>query len=298
MINDLSRTLKHLLQTVAKSEPEVFPVLNGKAIEFARPDKDFKPNPQGSVCLFLYDIRENRELRTNEPVRVVNNNGQHTIERAPTRVVCSYLVTAWPAERVGEDRKAELDIDDETAVDLNLLEHLLLSEVLQVFSRYPIIPASSLQGKLADPPQPVPLPMITAQAEGLTNISEFWTAIGSNLRPSLNVKATISVQAAAAEPEAKPVVERIVHTDKPSRLEIKGQIKDATHSPVAGVRITIVELDLNTTSDSNGQYNFNQIPIGKYHLQINWRAGEKLRRQTVEINVPASAGAYDITLKG
>ena len=290
--------MKHLLQTVAKGEPEVFPVLNGKAIEFARPDKDFKPNPQGSVCLFLYDIRENRELRSNEPVRVVNNNGQHTIERAPTRVVCSYLVTAWPAERVGEDRKAELDIDDETAVDLNLLEHLLLSEVLQVFSRYPIIPASSLQGKLADPPQPVPLPMITAQAEGLTNISEFWTAIGSNLRPSLNVKATISVQSAAAEPEAKPVVERIVHTDKPSRLEIKGQINDATHSPVAGARIAIVELDLNTTSDSNGQYSFNQIPIGKYHLQINWRAGEKLRRQTVEINVPASAGAYDITLKG
>ena len=298
MINDLSRTLKHLLQTVAQTEPQVFPLLHGKAIEFARPDKEFKPNPQGSVCLFLYDIRENRELRSNEPLRVVNNNGQPTVERSPTRVVCSYLVTAWPAEKVGVDQKDALHIDDETAVDLNLLEHLLLSEVLQVFSRYPIIPASSLQGKLADPPQPVPLPMITAQAEGLTNISEFWTAIGSNLRPSLNVKATISVQAAAPDPEAKPVVERIVQTEKPSRLEVKGQINDALHSPVAGVRITIVELDLITSSDSNGQYTFTQIPIGKYHLQINWRAGEKLRRQTVEINVPASAGAYDITLKG
>jgi len=298
MINDLSRTLKHLLQTVAQTEPQVFPLLHGKAIEFARPDKEFKPNPQGSVCLFLYDIRENRELRSNEPIRVVNNNGQPTVERSPTRVVCSYLVTAWPAEKVGVDLKAKLNIDEETAVDLNLLEHLLLSEVLQVFSRYPIIPASSLQGKLADPPQPVPLPMITAQAEGLTNISEFWTAIGSNLRPSLNVKATISVQAAAPEPEAKPVVERIVQTNKPSRLEVKGLVNDATHSPIAGARITIVELDLNTTSDSNGQYTFSQVPIGKYHLQINWRAGEKLRRQTVEINVPASAGAYDITLKG
>ena len=297
MINDLSRTLKHLLQTVAESEPQVFPLLHGKAIEFARPDKEFKPNPQGSVCLFLYDIRENRELRSNEPVRVVNNNGQPTVERSPTRVVCSYLVTAWPAEKVGVDQKEKLNIDEETAVDMNLLEHLLLSEVLQVFSRYPIIPATSLQGKLADPPQPVPLPMITAQAEGLTNISEFWTAIGSNLRPSLNVKATISVQIAAPELEAKPVAERAVE-DKPSKLEIKGQIKDATHSPIAGARITIVELDLNTTSDSNGQYIFSQVPIGKYHLQFNWRAGEKLRRQTVEINVPAAAGAYDITLKG
>src|ERR1044071_4945137 len=298
MINDLSRTLKRLLETVAKRESDAFPLLNGKAIQFARPDKDFKPNPQGSVCLYLYDIRENRELRTNEPVRVVNNNGQPTIERAPTRVVCSYLVTAWPAERVGEDRKAELDIDDETAVDLNLLEHLLLSEVLQVFSRYPTIPATSLQGKLANPEQPVPLPMITAQAEGLNNISEFWTAIGSTLRPSLNVKATISMQASAPEPEAKPVVEGVQLEEIPSKLDIKGQIKDASNKPLAAARITIVELDVATTSDSNGQYTFAQVPIGNYHLQINWRAGEKLRRQTVEINVPASAGAYDITLKG
>ena len=298
MINDLSRTLKHLLQTVAQKEPQVFPLLQGKAIEFARPDKDYKPNPQGSVCLFLYDIRENRELRSNEPVRVVNNNGQPAVERPPTRVVCSYLVTAWPAEKVGVDLKAKLNLDEETAVDLNLLEQQLLSEVLQVFSRYPMIPESSLQGRLADPLQPFPLPMITAQAEGLTNISEFWTAIGSNLKPSLNVKATIAVQATTAEPEAKPPAESVLVTDKPSRLEIKGQINDATSAPIAGARIAIVELDLDTISDSKGRYSFNQIPIGKYHLQINWKAGEKLRRKTVEINVPATAGAYDITLKG
>ena len=297
MINDLSRTLKYLLQTVAHDEPQVFPLLQGKAIEFARPDKDYKPNPQGSVCLFLYDIRENRELRSNEPLRVVNNNGQSAVERPPTRVICSYLVTAWPAEKVGVDLKAKLRIDDDTAVDLNLLEQQLLGEVLQVFSRYPQIPASSLQGKLADPQQPYPLPMITAQAEGLTNISEFWTAIGSNLKPSLNVKATIAVQVAAPEPEARQVAERAL-AEKPSRLEIKGQVNDATHKPIVGARIAIVELDLNTTSDSNGRYSFSQIPIGKYHLQINWRAGEKIRRETVEINVPAAVGAYDITLKG
>ncbi|HKU75448.1 MAG TPA: Pvc16 family protein [Pyrinomonadaceae bacterium] len=297
MINDLSRTLKHLLQTVAHDEPQVFPLLQGKAIEFARPDKDYKPNPQGSVCLFLYDIRENRELRSNEPIRVVNNNGQSTVERPPTRVVCSYLVTAWPAEKVGVDLKAKLNIDDETAVDLNLLEQQLLGEVLQVLTRYPTIPASSLQGKLAEPPQPMPLPMITAQAEGLTNISEFWTAIGSNLKPSLNVKATIAVKVAAAEPEARPVAERALE-EKPARLEVKGQVNDAKHGPIAGARITIVELDLSTTSDSNGQYIFSEVPIGKYHLQVNWKVGEKIRRETVEINVPAAAGAYDVTLKG
>src|SRR5713226_8910040 len=116
MINDLSRTLKYLLHSVAENEPEIFPLLQGKTeIEFARPDKDFKPKAGGSICLFLYDIRENRELRSNEPLRV-NLNGQPAIARPPTRVVCSYLITAWPAEAVGGD-------------DLNLLEQQLLSEV-------------------------------------------------------------------------------------------------------------------------------------------------------------------------
>jgi hypothetical protein len=295
MINDLSRTLKYLLHSVAENEPEMFPLLQGKAIEFARPDKEYKPNAQGSVCLFLYDIRENRELRSNEPLRV-NRNGQSAVGRPPTRVVCSYLVTAWPAEKVGLDLKAKLNIDEETAVDLNLLEHLLLSEVLQVLSRYPTIPASSLQGKLAEPEQPMPLPMITAQAEGLNNISEFWSAIGSNLRPSLNVKATISMQVGSPEPEATAAVERILRADKPTRLEIKGQLNDEKHAPIADARIAIVELDLETTSDSNGQYSFSGIPIGKYNLRINWKTGETLKRKTLEIDVPGAPGAYDVNV--
>ena len=283
MINDLSRTLKYLLTTVPTREPEMFPLLKGKEVEFARPDKDFKPKAQGSVCLFLYDIRENRELRSNEPLRV-NRNGQSRIGPPPTRVVCSYLITAWPAEAVGGD-------------DLSLLEHQLLSEVLQLLSRYPTIPTSALQGKLAKPEQPLPLPMITAQAEGLNNISEFWTAIGSNLRPSLNVKATISMQAFEPEAEAKPVVERILREDRLAR-EVKGQLNDEKNAPIPGARIVIAELDLNTTSDGNGQYAFDAIPIGKYNLRVNWKSGEKIMQRDLEVNVTASARAYDFKLKG
>jgi Pvc16 N-terminal domain/Carboxypeptidase regulatory-like domain len=272
MINDLSRTLKYLLHSVAENEPQMFPLLQGKEIEFARPDKDYKPKASGSVCLFLYDIRENRELRSNEPLRITQN-GQPAIARPPTRVVCSYLITAWPAEAVGGD-------------DLNLLEHQLLSEVLQLLSRYSTIPANALQGKLADPEQPVPLPMITAQAEGLNNISEFWTAIGSNLRPSLNVKATFAMQVSQPKAEAKPPVERILREDKPVKLEINGLVNDDNYVPIAGARIAIVELGLSTTSDSNGQYAFSAIPIGIYNLRINWKAGEKLERRNLQITVP------------
>jgi hypothetical protein len=296
MINDLSRALKKLLQSVAVAEPLTFPLLQGKEIEFARPDKDYKPNANGSVCLFLYDIRENRELRSNEPLRV-NRNGQPSIGRPPARVVCSYLVTAWPSEKVGDDLRAKLNMDKDTAGDLILLEHQLLGEVLLLLSRYPTIPADVLEGRLADPEQPMPLPMITAQAEGLNNISEFWTAIGSNLRPSLNVKATIAVQVSQPEAEAKRPVERILLEDKPARLQVKGQVNDEHYVPIAGARIAIVELGVSTTSDSTGHYVFGDVPIGKYNLSINWKAGEKLTRRNVEINVPGAPGAYDLNVR-
>lgn len=295
MIDDLSKTLKYILSSEAKKEPQKFPQLATAEIEFVRPVKDYKPKPPQTVCLFLYDIRENRELRSNEPARV-NRDGQPVVERPPLRVDCSYLITAWPAEATSANGND--GVDQETARDIILLEHLLLSEVLQVLARYPVIPSNLLQGKLAHPEQPVPPPMITARAEGLNNISEFWTAIGSNLRPSLNVKATISVQVSQPEVEAKPVVKRILREDKPSRFTINGVIKNDKGAPVAGARITLVELGLSTTSDSQGNYSFVMIPIGKYSLRVNWKTDQGVKSKSVEINVPAAAGAFDVELKG
>ena len=292
MIDDLSKTLKYILSL--DDVKREFPQLGEAEIEFARPVKDFKPKPPQTICLFLYDIKENRELRVNQPVRV-NHNGHPSIERPPLRVDCSYLVTAWPAEATIAEVNS---MDQETAGDMDLLEQLLLSQVLQVFARYPVIPLDMLQGKLANPEQEYLPPMITARAEGLNNISEFWTAIGSNLRPSLNVRVTISMQVAAPSVEAKPVTERILRDDNPARLDIAGHVKDDKGAPVAGVRVAIEELGLSTISAQDGAFSFSQIPIGEYSLRVNWRTGEGVKSKSAEINVPAAAGAYDVELKG
>ena len=290
MIDDLTKTLKRILSS--DKVKQEFPLLGAAEIEFVRPTNDYKPKSPRTVCLFLYDIRENRELRSNEPLRVAGN-GQLQIGRPPVRVDCSYLVTAWLTESmIADDNK----VDDETARDPILQEHLLLSEVLQVLARYPTIPVELLQGKLVQ--QPLAPPMITAQAEGLKNISEFWSAIGSNLRPSLNVKATLSMQLSELQPEAKPPVESILREDRPARLEVKGQINDEKNAPIAGARIAIVELGLSTTSNAQGQYAFAAIPIGRYNLRINWKSGEKVRSRNLKISVPGAPGAYDLNVAG
>src|SRR5215468_5165355 len=92
MIRDLSTTLQAILSDASLAVP--FPELHQALIAFDRPDDSFKP-AQTTVDLFLFDVRENMELRSNER-RVERRNGPAVINRAPMRVACTYLITAWP----------------------------------------------------------------------------------------------------------------------------------------------------------------------------------------------------------
>ena len=92
MIRDLSETLRAILDDPALAGE--FPELAAAQIVFEHPTEQFNPQ-QTTIDLFLYDLRENMELRSNEPV-IERNNGTAIIHRAPLRVACSYLITAWP----------------------------------------------------------------------------------------------------------------------------------------------------------------------------------------------------------
>jgi hypothetical protein len=163
MIRDLSESLGALLT----------PALPAADISFERPTDQFQP-AQTTVNVFLYDVRENVELRNHEPV--FRRQGAQTLkEPPPLRLDCSYLVTAWP---VG-------------GANLALQEHRLLSECLQHLARFPLIPAEFLRGSLIG--QRPPLPTIVARPDGLSNPAEFWTALGNRLRVGLTLRVTISV---------------------------------------------------------------------------------------------------------
>jgi len=111
MINDLSQVLRNILDDPALPEP-----LRSAQIEFDHPTETYAPTGGlRTINVFLYDVRENVELRNSEPI-IERLNGQARITRAPLRVECSYLITAWP---------------DGTGQAMFLQEHQLLSQVLQ-----------------------------------------------------------------------------------------------------------------------------------------------------------------------
>lgn len=290
MIRDLSESLRALVEDPKWGR--AFPELAHAQIAFDRPADDFNPS-QPTIELFLFDVRENVELRTNEP-QVRRLNGTVATSRPPQRVACSYLVTA---HAVGV-----------TGTELALQEHRLLGEALQVLSSHATIPAEYLQGKLAG--QQPPPPLVTARAEGLKDPSEFWTALGAKMRPSIVVTATISLE--PLEP-AVPVHEvtssmltvgQRAATDRPgltpsadpATFRIGGRVTWAgDRKPVTDATVTLVERGLVAATDGEGAYELGALVAGKYTIRV--RRG-RLARTVKAIVQGKKSPACDVELPG
>lgn len=190
MIDDLDRTVEDLLKR------ELSPALVGQvAISFAAPDSDFPPSSVTlpAVDLFLYDVRENTELRNTQWIIERKEDGTATKKRPPVRVDCSYLITAWASE---------------SSTSRPLDEHRLLSEVMKVLLRHPILPDVLLQGTLKG--QEPPLPATTLLPGRLQSVAEFWQAMGGKPKAALNYTVTIGIGAGQEYDTEKPVLDKIL----------------------------------------------------------------------------------------
>lgn len=188
MIDDLDRTVEELLKR------ELPPALVEQvAISFAAPGSEFPPSSVTlpAIDLFLYDIRENMELRSTQWLVERKNDGTATRMRSPTRVDCSYLITAWSSE---------------SSTTRALDEHHLLSEVMKVLLRHPTLPEAILQGSLRG--QEPPLPATTLQPGRLQDLSGFWQALGGKPKAALNYTVTIGVVAARPIETEVPVIDK------------------------------------------------------------------------------------------
>ncbi len=267
MIDDLSKALSSLLR----------PAMDQAQIVFDQPSEAFKPS-QTTLNVFLYDIRENLELRSNEPRIEPRAAGRVAIHRPAFRVACSYLITAWA---VG-------------GAEPPLQEHRLLGQVLALLLRYPTIPSSLLLGGLQG--QAPPLPMLVAQADGLKAPHEFWSAIGNKLRPSITATVTIGMEITEPQPEEAPLVH--IHDirlgERISRLEqalkpaialdhyrIAGRVMDKDGNPVHNARVTVLEPGITAWTDAHGRYTLGLIGAGAYTLRV--QAGSTVEETALKL---------------
>jgi hypothetical protein len=286
VINDLSIALRSLLS----------PAMGGADIVFDQPSEAFKPT-RTTLNLFLYDIRENLELRTSEP-RVEPRAEKVALRRPLLRIACSYLITAWVS----------------SGNEPPLQEQRLLSQVLLLIKQYPTIPAAYLPASLRH--QEPPLPMMVAQADGLKAPHEFWTAIGNKLRPS--VTATITIGLEVPEPTLEEVSLARVHDislgERTSAAEralkaatqsqgyrIAGRVTDANKKPVQGATVSVAGTGLETQTDAEGRYTLGLFAPGTYTLSL--QAGDEV--ETIRVALPdwkaaaveGSAERFDVPLE-
>jgi hypothetical protein len=278
MIRDLSETLRAILQ-----DPSMPPELAAADVVFDRPTDPFNP-AKTTINLFLYDIRENTELRSNEYV-VDRRNHQAITHPAPLRLNCSYLVTAWP---IG-------------GADPALQEHRLLTQVLRAFGQFAVIPDRFLRGSLVA--QDPPLPMIALHPDALKNLSEFWTSVGNKLRASLTLTVTISVPLFADVAEFVVTTRRTDVTPADSGapdiwVQVGGRVLDLTANGIGGAVVdvldaTLQETGLRDTSDADGRFSFLRVPAGTQNLRA---VAPGFQAKTQPLVVPGRQEDYEITL--
>jgi hypothetical protein len=187
VIPEVDHALRILIEREAVDPTEV-------DVEFDAPTKDWASRRNApTIGVYLYDIRE--DLRRRERGLLNDYDGNRVTSRhlPPRHFKLSYLVAAWTQRP--ED------------------EHRLLAALLACFLRHEALPADILTGSLAALGLPVPVSVALPPPED-RSFADVWTALGGELKPSLDVVVTAPTDTGRSF-AAGPPVERapVLHVD-------------------------------------------------------------------------------------
>jgi Pvc16 N-terminal domain len=188
VIHEVDEALRHLIQDEALRDTDV-------EVAFDVPNKDWSARRSApTVNAYLYDIREDLRRRHRGLLNEYDD-GRVTARHLPPRhVKLSYLVTAWTQRP--ED------------------EHRLLSSLLLGFLRYEAVPTELLSGSLEEMGLPVPMTVALPPPED-RSFADVWTALGGELKPSLDVVVSAPIDTGRVFPAGPPAESGV-------RLEMTG----------------------------------------------------------------------------
>ncbi|WP_109506979.1 DUF4255 domain-containing protein [Nocardioides speluncae] len=179
MISEVDDALRELVRTEALAESDV-------EVVFDAPTKDWAARRNApTVNLYLYDIREDLRRRELGWSEVHDEDGIIIGRRpAPRFFKMSYLLTAWTQRP--ED------------------EHRLLDNLLRTFLLYDALPKHLVTGRLAEPRLDVPLTIGRPPPEDRA-FADVWSALGGELKPSLDLVVDAPVDRGIVYPAGPPV---------------------------------------------------------------------------------------------
>lgn len=285
MISDLDAALKAMLA----GEAPLGSSLASATISFAVPDTTWQGQGSGmQVDCYLYRVIDNRELRSNQRFTTINTDGTTTTTLFPSRVECSYIISAWDKGSEVEGMEKEPD------------EHALLSDVIWVLWRNPTMPAKYLTGSLTS--AFLAIPIVADESEDMAAKPDFWSGLDTYVRPAVTCRITIEMDLDNATTGAQAtmigfVAEQLTTgiDDQQQPAMIAGTIRNAVALAVV-VPNAWIQLDSSQQtylSDANGQFVISNIALGPHTLTVR-AVGYTQAVRT--FNVPDPSGIYDVSL--
>jgi hypothetical protein len=189
VIPDVDAALRALIEREALDHAAV-------DVVFDAPTKDWASRRTSpTVDVYLYDVREDVRRRERGVVDEYDQERRVTGRHLPPRhFKLSYLVTAWTQRP--ED------------------EHRLLSDLLACFLRHDAVPADLLDGAVARLGLPVPVTIALPPPED-RSFADVWSALGGELKPSLDVVVTVPTDTGQRPHTGPPVT-------APARVSVGG----------------------------------------------------------------------------
>ncbi|MCB5909132.1 DUF4255 domain-containing protein [Streptomyces pinistramenti] len=215
MIHEVDEVLKGLLTGGALAGTDI-------EVAFDAPTRAWAARRNApALDAYLYDIREDVKRRERGAIPVHDDRGVVVRRRRPPRWFrLSYLVTAWTKRP--ED------------------EHRLLSAALATLLPHELLPPESLPDSLAALGLSVPLTVGGLHTDS-RSMSEVWSALGGELKPSLDLVVTVPFPGFpdydAGPPVTEGAVVRAREIEGPSdeeRAHLPRHLTDTTPSPQDG----------------------------------------------------------------
>ncbi len=287
MIDVLDQLLVELLTK------QVPPFLTAGQVSFHAPDKEWRQFVLGgtevSVSIYLIELFQNLDLRSNE--RRPDPVASGVIRRAPNRLNCRYLISAWSPATVTPMTDPAID---EAVVLYDIARVLLDSSPLNAREIYA---PGSLPAGFPDDMLGPPLPVSVVPAEPFPKLADFWMRMDTIWKPVVELVVTLPVAYAprAPVPSVTTVFGEYGTVGQPGLEEvvvIGGVVRLSTsRQPVPGAWARLVELDRSVTANAEGQFVFSGIRRGSYTLEAG--APGHVNGST-PIEVPSVSGGYDV----
>lgn len=179
MIHEVDSAVKSLIEREATGANDV-------EVVFDAPTKEWAGRRSApTIDVYLYDIREDLRRRSRGTINEYSPDqvviGRHL---PPRHFKLSYLITAWTARP--ED------------------EHRLLAQLLECFLRFDQIPGDLLSGSLAEAQVAMTIALPPPEDRSFADV---WTALGGELKPSLDLVVVAPLATGQAFETGPPVQE-------------------------------------------------------------------------------------------